>query len=103
MTPLVYQIRNGTESLWADQTILLNYPNGPTAVRWYQFNVTGGDFPRNSYSTAGLDQWQRWLWRWMPSIAVDQSGNTAIGYSTSSASACSRAFVTPDVLYRSAK
>ena len=24
------------------------------------------------------------LWRWMPSIAVDQSGNTVIGYSTSS-------------------
>ena len=25
------------------------------------------------------------LWRWMPSIAVDQNGNMAIGYSTSSA------------------
>jgi hypothetical protein len=45
MTPVVYQNRNGTESLWADQTIILNYPNGPTAVRWYQFDVTGGNFP----------------------------------------------------------
>ena len=27
------------------------------------------------------------LWRWMPSIAVDQSGNTVIGYSTSSPTA----------------
>src|SRR5439155_560113 len=26
------------------------------------------------------------LWRWMPSIAVDQNGNTAIGYSSSSPS-----------------
>jgi hypothetical protein len=41
MTPVVYQNRNSTESLWADHTILLNYPNGPTAVRWYQFDVTG--------------------------------------------------------------
>jgi hypothetical protein len=36
MTPVVYQNRNGTESLWTDHTILLNYPVGPTAIRWYQ-------------------------------------------------------------------
>jgi hypothetical protein len=84
MTPVVYQSRNGTESLWADQTIILNYPNGPTAVRWYQFDVTGGNFP------AAAAQQQDWtngndgLWRWMPAIAVDTNGNTAIGYSTSS-------------------
>ena len=45
MTPVVYQNRNGTESLWAAQTVMLNYPNGPTAVNWYQFDVTGGNFP----------------------------------------------------------
>ena len=45
MTPVVYQNRNGTESLWAAQTSLLNYPDGPTAVSWYQFDVTGGNFP----------------------------------------------------------
>jgi hypothetical protein len=84
MTPVVYQNRNGTESLWADQTTILNYPNGPTAVSWYQFDVTGGTFP------AAAAQQQEWtnggdgLWRFMPSIAVDQNGNTAIGYSTSS-------------------
>jgi len=86
MTPVVYQNRNGTESLWADQTTILNYPNGPTAVSWYQFDVTGGTFP------AAAAQQQEWtnggdgLWRFMPSIAVDQNGNTAIGYSTSSSS-----------------
>jgi len=84
MTPVVYQNRSGTESLWADSTVILNYPNGPTAVRWYQFNVTGGTFP------AAAAQQQDWtngndgLWRFMPSIAVDQNGNTAIGYSVSS-------------------
>src|SRR5438093_1441506 len=45
MTPVVYQSRSGTESLWADQTVMLNYPNGPTVVRWYQFDVTGGIIP----------------------------------------------------------
>src|SRR2546423_7656616 len=86
MTPVVYQSRNGTESLWADQTTILNYPNGPTAVSWYQFDVTGGTFP------AAAAQQQEWtnggdgLWRFMPSIAVDQNGNAAIGYATSSAS-----------------
>ena len=85
MTPLVYQNRAGTESLWANQTVILNYPNGPTAVRWYQFNVTGGGFP------AGPAQQQDWtngndaLWRFMPALAVDQNGNMAIGYSLSSA------------------
>jgi hypothetical protein len=44
MTPVVYQNRAGTESLWADSTVILNYPNGPTAVRWYQL-MTGGSFP----------------------------------------------------------
>ena len=84
MTPVVYQNLNGTESLWADQTIIPNFPNGPTAVRWYQFDVTGGTFP------AAAVQQQDWtnggdgLWRFMPSIAVDQNGNTAIGYAISS-------------------
>ena len=84
MTPVVYQNRNGEEDLWADHTVLLNYPDGPTAVRWYEFDVTGGNFP------ATADQQQDWsngndgLWRWMASIAVDAHGNTALGYSTSS-------------------
>jgi len=34
------------ESLWASQTVSPEITrNGPTAVRWYQFNVTGGNFP----------------------------------------------------------
>jgi len=86
MTPLVYQNRNGTESLWADHTIILNYPDGPTAIRWYQFNVTGGNFPATPVQQQDWSNGNDGLWRWMPSIAVDQNGNTAIGYSTSSPS-----------------
>ena len=72
MTPLVYQNRSGTESLWAAQTDLLNFPNGPTAVRWYQFNVTGGTFPATPVQQQDWTNGGDALWRWMPSIAVDE-------------------------------
>ena len=94
MTPVVYQNHGGTESLWADSSVCTDANcTGPTGVRWYQFDVTGGNFP-----AAALQQ-QTWtnasdgLWRWMPSIAVDQSGNTVIGYSTSSTT------IFPDIRY----
>ena len=48
MTPVVYQNLGGTESLWADQTVMVSFPAGPSAVRWYQFDVTGGSFPANA-------------------------------------------------------
>jgi Kelch motif len=83
MTPVVYQNHGGTESLWSDQTVIENYPNGPTAVRWYQFDVTGGIFPATPLQQQTWDNAGDGLWRWMPSIGVDQSGNTVIGYSTS--------------------
>jgi hypothetical protein len=84
MTPVVYQNRGGTESLWADSTVMENFPNGPTAVRWYQFDVTGGNFPAAAAQQQSWDNAGDGLWRWMPSIAVDEGGNTVIGYSTSS-------------------
>ena len=86
MTPVVYQNRGGTESLWADQTNILNFPNGPTIIRWYQFNVTGGNFPATAVQQEDWSNGSDGLWRFMPSIAVDQNGNTAIGYSLSSPS-----------------
>ena len=85
MTPVVYQNRNGTESLWADHTVCTDANcTGPTAVRWYQFNVTGGNFPANPAQQQSWTNDNDGLWRWMPSIAVDQAGNAAIGYSASS-------------------
>jgi hypothetical protein len=84
MTPVVYQSRGGTESLWADHTVMLNYPDGPTAIRWYQFDVTGGNFPAAPVQQEDWSNGNDGLWRWMPSIAVDQHGNMGIGYSTSS-------------------
>jgi hypothetical protein len=86
MTPVVYQNRGGTESLWADQTNILNFPTGPSIIRWYQFDVTGGVFPATAAQQQDWSNANDGLWRFMPSIAVDQSGDTAIGYSVSSPS-----------------
>ena len=83
MTPVVYQNLGGTESLWADYTTIQNFPNGPTTVRWYQFDVTGGNFPATPVQQQDWSNGNDGLWRFMPSIAVDNSGNTAIGYSVS--------------------
>jgi N-acetylneuraminic acid mutarotase len=85
MTPVVYQNRAGTESLWADSTVCTDANcTGPTGVRWYQFDVTGGTFPATPVQQQTWTNNNDGLWRWMPSVGVDQNGNTAIGYSTSS-------------------
>ena len=54
-----------------------------TGIRWYE--LRGSGVPTlNQWGTISPDSS---LYRFMPSIAQDQSGNAAIGYSTSSASA----------------
>jgi hypothetical protein len=84
MTPVVYQNLGGTESLWADYTVILNFPVGPTGIRWYQLDVTGGTFPATPVQQQTWTNGGDSLFRFMPSIAVDDAGNTAIGYSVSS-------------------
>jgi len=85
MTPVVYQNRSGTESLWASGTVCTDTNcTGPTGVRWYKFNVTGGTFPATPAQQQTWTNGNDGLWRFMPSIAADANGNTAIGYSTSS-------------------
>ncbi len=86
MYPLVYQNRGGTESIYADQTIIraADALTAPTAVRWYQFNMTGNTIPATPAQQQDWNNGGDGLFRWMPSINVDQQGNVAIGYSTSS-------------------
>ena len=85
MTPVVYQSLGGTESLWASGTVCQDANcTQPTGVRWYQFDVTGGNFPASAVQQQTWTNGADGLYRWMPSIAVDESGNTVIGYSTSS-------------------
>jgi hypothetical protein len=94
MTPVVYQNRGGTESLWADSTVCTDANcTVPTGVRWYQFDVTGGTFPSTAVQQQTWTNGNDGLYRFMPSIAVDNAGNTAIGYSTSSSTAF------PDIRY----
>jgi hypothetical protein len=94
MTPVVYQNRSGTESLWASSTVCTDANcTGPTGVRWYQFNVTGGTFPSTAVQQQTWTNGNDGLYRFMPSIAVDNAGNAAIGYSTSSSTAF------PDIRY----
>src|SRR6478609_5134160 len=87
MYPLIYQNLGGVESIYADQTILLASDatlTGPTAVRWYQFNMTGNTIPATPAQQQDWNNGADGLFRWMPSINVDWQGNVAIGYSTSS-------------------
>lgn len=75
---------NGAESLWLAHTVANPGNAALTAPRWYQLNVTGG-----AVVTSAPVQQSTWApdastARWMPSLAVDKSGNMAIGYSASS-------------------
>ena len=85
MYPLVYQNLGGTESLYAAQTINNNQNGtGPTAIRWYQFNVTGNTIPAAPAQQQTFNNNADGLWRFMPSINVDRQGNLSIGYAESS-------------------
>ncbi len=85
MYPLVYQNLGGVESIYADHTVNNNLAGtGPTAIRWYQFDVTGNTIPATPVQQQSFNNGADGLWRWMPSINVDWQGNLAIGYSTSS-------------------
>lgn len=88
MYPLYYQNRGGTESLYASHTVNNNQGGtGPTGIRWYQFNVTGGTIPAGAAQQQTFTNGDDGLWRWMPSLALDANGDLSIGYSASSASA----------------
>ena len=84
MTPLVYQNRGGVESLYVSHTVNNNQAGtGPTAIRWYQFNVTGSTIPATATQQQSFNGGGDGLWRFQPSIGVDVQGNMAIAYSTS--------------------
>lgn len=67
---------DGHESLVATHSI-----NTPTAVRWYEIQNPGGTPVVFQQGTFAPDS----NYRWMGSIAMDQMGDIAVGYSVSSA------------------
>lgn len=94
MYPMAYQNRNGVESLWAAHTVNNNQGGtGPTAIRWYQFNVTGSTIPATPVQQQTFNNGGDGLWRFQPSIAVDGQGNMAVAYSTSAST------ITPSIRY----
>jgi len=70
---------DGHESLVANHTINTNLP---VAVRWYEVQSPGNNPYVFQQSTFAPDSNNRW----MGSIAMDQMGDVALGYSVSSAS-----------------
>ena len=85
MSPLVYQKLGAAESLYVSHTVNNNQGGtGPTAVRWYQFNVTGSTIPATPAQQQSFNNGADGLWRWMPSISVDGQGNMSLGFTASS-------------------
>ena len=77
MDHLAYSNVNNTPSLWTTHTV---YSAKRESLRWYQ--ITGIDATptltqQSTYSAAGN--------RWMPSMAVDHTGDMALGYTVGGA------------------
>ncbi|MCL4507453.1 MAG: carboxypeptidase regulatory-like domain-containing protein [Chloroflexi bacterium] len=87
MHRLVYRNFGNHESLLANHTV--DAGGGLAGVRWYEVRDPGGSPGIYQQGTYAPDTTNRW----MGSIAMDQSGNIAIGYSASSAS------ITPSIRY----
>src|SRR3954465_16058556 len=79
-----YTNLNGVESLWDTHTVRRGNTTGFAAPRCYQLNVTGGTVAANLVQAATWDpDGANVVNRWMPSLALDRTGNMAMGYSTS--------------------
>ena len=78
--PVQYRRIGASESLWITQNV--DRATGPTAMHWAQINVSGGTID-NTPVQQQIYAPDATLWRWMGSLAVDNQGNMALGYSTS--------------------
>src|SRR2546425_789316 len=80
MLPLTYRNFGDHESLLVNHSVLADARIG---VRWYEVRGLSGTptiFQQSTFAPTDA------LWRWMGSIAMDHSGDIAVGYSTSSPS-----------------
>jgi hypothetical protein len=80
MQKVQYRKIGGAESLWVTHNV--GTPSGPTAMQWAQINVTGGTIASTPVQQQ-IYAPDTTFWRWMGSLAVDNQGNMALGYSTS--------------------
>lgn len=77
MYRLAYRNLGDHESLVVNQSVTVGNTIG---VRWYELRLSGGNPTVYQQSTYSPDA----TYRWMGSIAMDQDGDIALGYSTSS-------------------
>jgi len=82
MQKVQYRRIGGAESLWVTHNV--DTPSGTTAMQWAQIDVTGGTIAPTPVQQQ-IYAPDTTLNRWMGSLAVDQQGNMALGYSTSNA------------------
>ncbi len=88
-----YRNISGIESIWVQHTTGTASASTPTGVQWAQINVTGGTVNTTPVQQQIFNNGADGLNRFMGSLAVDQQGNAALGYSVSSSS------VAPDIRY----
>jgi len=89
------QYRNigGAESLWVQHTTGTASASTPTGIQWAQINITGGTISTTPVQQQIFNNGADGQNRFMGSLAVDQQGNAALGYTASSSS------VAPDIRY----
>jgi len=75
----------GDERMVTNHTV--DKGNGTAAVRWYELRSDGSAWSLYQQGTYSPDD----TYRWMGSIAMDESGNIALGYSASSST------ITPEI------
>ncbi|MEO8676112.1 MAG: hypothetical protein ABI569_11060, partial [Casimicrobiaceae bacterium] len=82
MQKLQYRKVGAAESLWVAHTVPL--ASNQSAIQWAQLDVTGGTIVPTAVQQQIYSP-DTTLYRFMPSIGVDNQGNMAIGFSTSGA------------------
>ena len=82
MNRLQYRNFAGTIKMVVSHAVSTSGTTGPAGSRWYQLNVSGSSLSVAQQGTFSPNT----TYRWMPSIAMDQSADIAMGYSTSSSS-----------------
>jgi hypothetical protein len=94
MNQAQYTNINGVESLWVNHTVhCCGTSGGPIGIHWLQVDVTGGTIGTTPVQQQVYPGTSDGLNRWMGSLAVDQKGDMALGYSVSSST------LNPDIRY----
>ena len=93
MMQVQYRNISGVESIWVNHSTGTTSAITPIGIQWAQINVSGGTVITTPVQQQIFNNSADGLNRFMGALAVDRSGNMAIGYSVASSS------VAPDIRY----